>query len=115
MVGLILRFWLLLWMGAISVVAANSDEMVVVTVTTTAHAASTVEATPTVPSPASYTSLSEFQDTILKVSNQYRIAHNADPLVWNETLVEYSKKWAERCIWEHSVRPLTPLSSKRPI
>ncbi|KAJ5887609.1 hypothetical protein N7495_007650 [Penicillium taxi] len=63
----------------------------------------TVIATPTIPTPSSYTSLSEFKNTVLKVSNKYRNVHDADGLVWNETLVKYAKEWAETCIWKHSV------------
>lgn len=87
-------------------IQAKAKDIIVITVTTTAHETTIVNATPTVPSPASYTSLSNFRDTVLKVSNEYRNIYDADPLVWNQTLVEYSRKWAERCIWEHSVRIL---------
>lgn len=66
-------------------------------------ATTTIRVTPTIPSPASYTSLDEFQDAVLKTSNDYRRAHDAGPLVWNETLVQYSQKWADNCIWKHSV------------
>ncbi|KAJ5115323.1 hypothetical protein NUU61_001082 [Penicillium alfredii] len=88
-------------------VGSSAQEVVVVTVEQTADAAttSTVWATPTIPSPASYTSLDDFKDTVLQVSNDYRNAHDASPLVWNETLVEYSRDWAEACIWKHSNGP----------
>lgn len=78
---------------------ADGQDVVVVTVHTT------VRATPTIPNPPSYTSLDDFKDTVLRVSNDYRTIHDASPLVWNETLVQYSRKWAETCIWKHSVRP----------
>lgn len=81
-----------------------SCEIVYVTTTTIVEAAATVQATLTAPSPASYTSLGDFKDTALRVSNEYRSAHNATPLVWNETLMEYARSWAETCIWKHSVR-----------
>lgn len=77
---------------------------VVLTVHTTVEAASTAQGTPTVPTPPSYTSTSDFQDTVIRVSNEYRQAHDASPLVWNDTLVQYSRKWAQTCIWKHSVR-----------
>jgi hypothetical protein len=59
--------------------------------------------TPTVPLPPSYTSPSEFQNSVMQVTNEYRACHNASPLVWNDTLADYSRKWAEACIWKHSV------------
>lgn len=78
--------------------AVDAQKTVVITVKTT------IDATPTAPSPASYTSLDDFKDTVLKVSNDYRSSHDAKPLVWNNTLTTYARKWAETCIWKHSVR-----------
>lgn len=40
----------------------------------------------------------------MKVTNDYRASHDAQPLKWNDTLAEYSQQWAEACIWKHSVR-----------
>lgn len=88
--------------GIISSVTAQ--DVVVVTIRTTLQAAKTVRVAPTIPSPASYTSLEDFKDTVLKASNDYRRTHDAGPLVWNETLVQYSRRWADNCIWKHSVR-----------
>jgi uncharacterized protein YkwD len=76
------------------------------TVWVTVLATETAHATPTAPTPASYTSLSEFKDTVLAVTNEYRASHDAKPLTWNNTLAEYSKKWADACVWKHSVRIL---------
>ncbi|CAI7646813.1 unnamed protein product [Penicillium discolor] len=58
--------------------------------------------TPTAPLSPSYTSLNEFKDDMLKVTNEYRANHDANPLQWNNTLADYSRKWAEACIWKHS-------------
>ncbi|PLB45277.1 PR-1-like protein, partial [Aspergillus steynii IBT 23096] len=71
--------------------------VIVVTVASTA--------TPTVPQPASYTSLDVFKDDVLSASNAYRGAHNATHLVWNETLTAYARDWAEKCKWKHSHGP----------
>ncbi|OQD68089.1 hypothetical protein PENPOL_c003G00162 [Penicillium polonicum] len=58
--------------------------------------------TPTAPLSPSYTSLNEFKDDMLKVTNEYRANHDANPLEWNNTLADYSREWAEACIWKHS-------------
>lgn len=79
------------------------QDVVIVTVKTTVGAATTVYETPSIPTPASYTSLSDFKDIVLQVSNEYRGVHEADEVVWNETLVKYARSWAETCIWKHSV------------
>lgn len=84
--------------------AVGAQETVYITAKTTVEAVKTVYATPTVPTPASYTSVDDFQDTVMKVTNEYRRTHDASPLVWNKTLTEYAQKWAESCIWKHSVR-----------
>lgn len=60
--------------------------------------------TPSSPQPPSYTSPEDFKDTVLSASNRYRSEHQAIHLVWNETLTKYALDWAQRCIWEHSVR-----------
>ncbi|KAJ5916062.1 hypothetical protein N7504_000077 [Penicillium tannophilum] len=95
--------WLLLI--GILVMGVVGEEKVIVTVKTTVEAAKTVYETPTVPSPASYTSLSDFKEIVLQVSNEYRGSHEAEEVVWNETLVKYAQSWAETCIWKHSDGP----------
>lgn len=95
------RIWslLLLLVSIHSFTTSVQAKTVVVTVHTTVQ----VQATATAPSPASYTSTHEFKDTVLQVTNDYRKAHDAGPLVWNDTLAKYSHKWAQACIWKHSV------------
>lgn len=88
----------------LSIPITKSQETVWVTVLAT----ETTHTTPTAPTAASYTSLSEFKDTVLEVTNEYRATHDAKPLSWNDTLAEYSKKWADACIWKHSVRYTNP-------
>ncbi|RAH50899.1 putative extracellular SCP domain protein Pry1 [Aspergillus brunneoviolaceus CBS 621.78] len=77
----------------------QATTIIVVTVT------ATTVATPTVPHPPSYTSFDLFANTILSVTNTYRQAHNASNLIWNKSLAEYAKKWAEGCKWAHSHSP----------
>ncbi|KAJ5924302.1 hypothetical protein N7466_008489 [Penicillium verhagenii] len=101
------RHWLPRWLlltGSL-IMGVISQDVVIVTVETTVKATSTVYDAPTVPSPASYTSLPDFKETVLQASNEYRGAHEAVDIVWNETLVEYARKWAETCIWKHSDGP----------
>jgi uncharacterized protein YkwD len=92
--------WLLVLISLVGIVKADN----VVYVTSTLDASTIVLATPTAPSPASYTSFDDFKKTVLQVSNDYRRSHDANPLVWNETLVKYAQNWAEACLWKHSVR-----------
>ncbi|KAJ5493439.1 hypothetical protein N7539_002185 [Penicillium diatomitis] len=73
-----------------------------VTVYNTVQRTSVVEATPTAPMPASYTSLDDFKDTMLKTTNNYRKIYQADSLSWNDELADYSRKWAKGCLWKHS-------------
>ncbi|KAJ5178738.1 hypothetical protein N7492_001948 [Penicillium capsulatum] len=96
--------WCLLLMAAAILPHAHAQDIVVVTVHATLPAA-TVRATPSIPSPASYTSLDDFKETVLKISNDYRRTHDAGPLSWNESLVQYSRKWADTCLWKHSHGP----------
>jgi uncharacterized protein YkwD len=84
------------------VLSANAE---VVTVWTTVKVPAP---TPTVPLSPSYTSLDTFKDDMLKVTNEYRANHDASPLKWNDTLADYSREWAEACIWKHSVRICIP-------
>ncbi|CAG8104008.1 unnamed protein product [Penicillium salamii] len=67
----------------------------------------TVEAppVPTTPQDPSYLDPEILKKDTLDVTNDYRTQHSAKPLVWNDTLAEYSKKWAEACIWKHSNFP----------
>lgn len=88
------------------ILVVDAQKTVYITTKTTVEAAETVYATPTAPTPVSYTSVDDFKDTVLKVTNEYRRTHDASPLVWNKTLTEYAEKWAESCIWKHSVRIL---------
>ncbi|KAJ6093517.1 hypothetical protein N7486_008806 [Penicillium sp. IBT 16267x] len=99
---LLTRWFLLIGSLAMGVIG---EDVVIVTVKTTAEAVKTVYETPTIPSPASYTSLPDFTETVLQVSNEYRGIHEADEVVWNETLVKYARSWAETCIWKHSDGP----------
>lgn len=95
-----LLFWLLVVVICLS---TNVKAESIVYVTSTEQASTTVVASPTAPSPASYTSFDDFKETVLQVSNDYRRAHDAKPLVWNKTLTEYALNWAEACVWRHSV------------
>lgn len=54
---------------------------------------------------AEYTSDSDFQNTILNVTNLYRQQHNASQLTWNESLAEYAEDWSKDCKFEHSGGP----------
>jgi uncharacterized protein YkwD len=95
-----LLFWLLM---AVIGLSTNVRAENIVYVTSTVEASTTVVASPTAPSPASYTSFDDFKETVLQVSNDYRRAHDAEPLVWNKTLTEYALNWAKTCVWRHSV------------
>ncbi|KAJ5963937.1 uncharacterized protein N7479_003813 [Penicillium vulpinum] len=90
------RWLAILVLLTMQILSANAD---VVTVWTTVKVPAP---TPTAPLPPSYTSFDQFKDDMLKVTNEYRANHDADPLRWNETLADYSRKWAEACIWKHS-------------
>lgn len=87
-----------LWLGLIALTQAQTI---------------TVTATPTSPTPPSYTSLDDFKDTVLSVSNSYRREHNAGHLVWNETLTDYALDWARECKWEHSVCHFPPIPQRK--
>jgi uncharacterized protein YkwD len=52
-----------------------------------------------------YTSDSNFQKTMINVTNLYRQQHNASQLTWNESLAEYAKDWSEDCKFKHSDGP----------
>ncbi|KAJ5484400.1 Allergen V5/Tpx-1-like protein [Penicillium expansum] len=90
------RWLAILVLLTMQILSAKAD---VVTVWTTVKVPAP---TPTAPLSPSYTSLNEFKDDMLKVTNEYRANHDADPLVWNDTLADYSREWAEACIWKHS-------------
>ncbi|KAJ5133007.1 hypothetical protein N7448_007165 [Penicillium atrosanguineum] len=99
-------YTLLLWLlvAVIGLFARVKAEDIVY-VTTTVDASTIVAASPTAPSPASYTSFDDFKKTVLQVSNDYRQSHDAKPLVWNEALTEYALNWAKACVWKHSHGP----------
>ncbi|KAJ5357686.1 hypothetical protein N7541_004844 [Penicillium brevicompactum] len=89
-----------------SVKAVEMEDMTLVaegqpTVTVTVVA----PAVPTTPMDPSYIDPTIFKKEMLDVSNDYRQQHSAKPLVWNDTLAEYSKKWAESCDFVHSHGP----------
>ncbi|KAL8710593.1 MAG: hypothetical protein Q9220_004817 [cf. Caloplaca sp. 1 TL-2023] len=65
------------------------------TATTTAAAAAPTSST-------SYTSPSDFTDTILAAHNLYRHQHNASSLTWNTTLATIGAKQAKPCVFAHS-------------
>lgn len=67
-------------------------------------------ATPTAPMHPSYTDASIMKKDMLQVTNDYRKKHDAKALTWNDTLAQFSQKWADACIWKHSVS--TPSSLK---
>ncbi|CAG8161571.1 unnamed protein product [Penicillium nalgiovense] len=90
------RWLAILMLLTMQILNANAD---VVTVWTTIKVPAP---TPTAPLHPSYTSLDEFKNDMLKVTNEYRANHDANPLKWNETLADYSREWAEACIWKHS-------------
>lgn len=43
-----------------------------------------------------------FRNTILNSTNVFRTQHNASSLIWNDTLVNVAKDWANECQWKHS-------------
>ncbi|EKV09809.1 SCP-like extracellular protein, putative [Penicillium digitatum Pd1] len=90
------RWLVILMLLTRQIFSANAD---IVTVWTTVKVPAP---TPTAPLSPSYTSLNEFKDDMLKITNEYRANHDANPLKWNDTLAEYSREWAEACIWKHS-------------
>ncbi|CAI7587053.1 hypothetical protein PCG10_003699 [Penicillium crustosum] len=90
------RWLAIVTLFTMQILSAKAD---VVTVWTTVKVPAP---TPTAPLSPSYTSLDEFKDDMLKVTNEYRANHDANPLQWNNTLADYSREWAEACIWKHS-------------
>lgn len=89
----------ILWLSLLFLSLTQAQEQETVLITTT------LTSTPTSPTPASYTSLKEFKDTVLSISNDYRNEHDACTLTWNDTLADYSRNWAKQCKWKHSVSP----------
>ncbi|MCJ1469752.1 hypothetical protein MMC07_008394 [Pseudocyphellaria aurata] len=65
--------------------------------------------TSTVPSPSStqvsssYSSDADFRSAVLNSTNFYRKHHNASDLSWNDSLATYAARYAQKCLWEHSV------------
>lgn len=55
------------------------------------------------PTSESYTKDSNFEDDMLKAHNFYRKAHNASDLEWNDTSAKVAAKWADGCVFKHSV------------
>ena len=49
----------------------------------------------------SYTSGSEFANAFLKAHNDYRAAHGASPLTWDDELSAASSAYASQCIYGH--------------
>ncbi|CAG8890562.1 unnamed protein product [Penicillium egyptiacum] len=90
------RWLAILMLLVMQILNANAD---VVTVWTTVKVPAP---TPTAPLHPSYTSPDEFKNVMLKVTNEYRVNHDANPLKWNDTLADYSREWAEACVWKHS-------------
>ena len=88
----------ILWLSLLFITLTGAQVQETVTLVT-------VTETPTSPTPASYTSLNEFKDTVLSISNDYRREHDACTLTWNDTLADYSRNWAQQCKWKHSVSP----------
>lgn len=88
--------WLFLYLLltlSLATATPNTIQTVMVTVTTN----------PIVPTPSSYTSPSDFKETVMTKTNICRKRHHADPLVWNNTLADFAQNWAEKCNWKHSV------------
>lgn len=54
---------------------------------------------------AQYTSDSDFESSIIKAHNFYRMEHNASALIWNDTSAKYATKWASPCDFKHSGGP----------
>lgn len=84
--------WIAIWLSLLFISLAQAHVQMV-----------TVTASPTTPSPPSYTSIEDFRNTVMSVSNAYRKDHGAGHLIWNKTLADYALNWANGCIWEHSV------------
>jgi len=60
---------------------------------------------PTPSASSSYTSQDDFEHTMLNVTNRFRAEHNANALIWNNSLADTSSKWAKECRWKHSKGP----------
>ncbi|KAF1949398.1 PR-1-like protein [Byssothecium circinans] len=54
---------------------------------------------------AEYAKDDAFREATLNVTNTYRKQHNATRLTWNDTLADVSRKWSEKCVFEHSGGP----------
>lgn len=46
-----------------------------------------------------------FEEAVLNSTNVFRQEHQASPLTWDNGLAVFGQRHAEKCIWEHSVRP----------
>lgn len=45
-----------------------------------------------------------FASAVLNSTNYYRAHHQAANLTWDATLASYAQNYAEKCLWQHSVR-----------
>lgn len=51
--------------------------------------------------PSSNTGLDAFSTEILNAHNKARSLRGANPLVWDATLTNAAKTWAQKCVWKH--------------
>ena len=52
-----------------------------------------------------YTSNSDFIDSVLNSTNTFRKEHNVSPLSWNDTLANYAAQHASGCVFQHTHGP----------
>ena len=82
----------------------SSYATVTSTITTTQYLTLTSTVAPSVPSASSsYSSDTDFVSSVLNSTNFYRTQHYASALTWNDTLATYAAKYANNCVWKHSV------------
>ena len=75
---------------------AQAQDTIVVTTITEAPAQPTNEPT--------YVDDGAFRDAVLNSTNFFRQEHNASALAWNDSLSDFGRDYADRCLWQHSVR-----------
>lgn len=51
-------------------------------------------------------SRTQLNEQSLNSTNFFRKQFEAKPLIWDATLAQYGQRYAEKCIWEHSVRSI---------